>query len=361
MTKTIKNYIEMCDRCCRCDYKLKSPNEPLTPITVVAEPWYKVGMDLCQPKFPSSGFKYILTVTDYFTKFIEARPLKYKSAEETAKGLFSIYNRQGAPIEVISDNGRESINSTMKELQRTYNCKMLLLAPYHPQTNGLDESSNKTIKRYLMKMLDTKRENWHDYLEQVVFSINIRKRPSTGFSAFELMRGLRKARTPIEANTLSEVCFEDTAYLWGKSNPKSIMIEDNIEQYCESLRNAKKSSFPKALDNITKTQKEMKRCYDSKLNKKSQMPLNIGDKILVWNSRKERMQPGTNVEDPWIGPFEVVKVKLHIVYIRKNNKIQRVKRKFIKKHSQVRVKREKEHSHMNLQEEPNLGMSVGKT
>ena len=99
----------------------------------------------------------------------------------------------------------------MKTLQNTYNCKMLLSAPYHPQTNGFDESSNKTIKRYLMKMLSTKRENWHDFLEQVVFSINIRKRPATGFSAFELMNGLRKPRTPIEAENLGEVCFEDTA------------------------------------------------------------------------------------------------------------------------------------------------------
>ena len=86
MTKTIKEYVEKCDRCSRCDYKLKSPNEPLTPINVVAEPWFKVGIDLCQPKFPSSGYKYILTVTNYFTKYIEARPLKWKSAEETEKG-----------------------------------------------------------------------------------------------------------------------------------------------------------------------------------------------------------------------------------------------------------------------------------
>ena len=128
MTKTIKEYVEKCDRCSSCDYKLKSPNEPLTPINVVAEPWFKVGMDLCQPKFPSSGYKYILTVTNYFTKYIEARPLKWKSAEETEKGLFSIYNRQGAPIEILSDNGREFINSVMKELQRTYNCKPLLSA-----------------------------------------------------------------------------------------------------------------------------------------------------------------------------------------------------------------------------------------
>ena len=92
-----------------------------------------------------------------------------QDCEETANGVFSIYNRQGAPVEIISDNGREFINSIMKTLQNTYNCKMLLSAPYHPQTNGLDESSNKTIKRYLMKMLSTKQENWHYFLEQVVF------------------------------------------------------------------------------------------------------------------------------------------------------------------------------------------------
>ena len=87
------------------------------------------------------------------------------------------------------------------------------------------------------------------------------------------MTGLRKARTPIEANTLSSKCvFADPAYLWGKNNPQSIMIKNNIEQYCESLRNAKQFSFPKALENITKAQKKMKRCYDSKLNKKISNP-----------------------------------------------------------------------------------------
>ena len=88
MTKTIKEYVEKCDRCCRCEYKLKSPNEPLTPIQVVVEPWLKVGMDLCQPKFPSSGYKYILTVTDYFTKYIEVRALKCRLHRRLQTGYF---------------------------------------------------------------------------------------------------------------------------------------------------------------------------------------------------------------------------------------------------------------------------------
>ena len=60
------------------------------------------------------------------------------------------------------------------------------------------------------------------------------------------MSGLQKAGTPIEANNLSEICFEDTAYLCGKTNLKSIMVKVNLEQYCESLQNAKKFSFPKS-------------------------------------------------------------------------------------------------------------------
>lgn len=92
---------------------------------------------------------------------------------------------------------------------------------------------------------------------------------------------------------------------------------------------------------ITKAQTEMKICYDSKLTKRSRVQLNIGDQVLIWNSRKEKLQPGTNVEDPWIGPAEVVKAKLHIVYIRKNNKIQRIKRKFIKKVTGSSVRKDK--------------------
>ena len=74
------------------------------------------------------------------------------------------------------------------------------------------------------------------------------------------------------------------------------------------------------------------------------------------------MQPGTNVEDPWIDPFEVVKVKLHIVYIRKEKKIQCVKRKFIKKIKLHSVNKEKQDScKKSLDIESNLAVSFQKS
>ena len=102
------------------------------------------------------------------------------------------------------------MNKISKALHDTYNCKLIFSAPYHPQTNGLVESSHKSIKRSLVKSLDEKIENWSICLEEITFAITIRPRHTTSFSAFELMHGSRKPRHPLQAQNLTHQCPEDT-------------------------------------------------------------------------------------------------------------------------------------------------------
>ena len=97
-----------------------------------------------------------------------------------------------------------------KALHNTYKCKLIFSAPYHPQNNGLFESSHKSIKRSLVKSLDEKIENWSICLEEITFAINIRPRNTTSFPAFELMHGSRKPRLPIQAQNLTQQYLEDT-------------------------------------------------------------------------------------------------------------------------------------------------------
>ena len=48
-------------------------------------------MDLIGPfKKTSKGLQYVLTVTDYFSKYVEAVPLEDKSAISVAKGIFKV-------------------------------------------------------------------------------------------------------------------------------------------------------------------------------------------------------------------------------------------------------------------------------
>ena len=51
-----------------------------------------VGMDLIGPlKETAGGYKYVLTMTDYFTKFVDLFALKDKSATEVSKGIKKLY------------------------------------------------------------------------------------------------------------------------------------------------------------------------------------------------------------------------------------------------------------------------------
>ena len=61
----------------------------LHPISVKA-PWYMIGIDFIGPVSPEAedGSKYILTVSDYFTKWVEATPTIDNKAVTVAAVLF---------------------------------------------------------------------------------------------------------------------------------------------------------------------------------------------------------------------------------------------------------------------------------
>ena len=61
--------------------KISAVRPELHPIPV-KEPWYHLGVDFVGPISPTSasGNRYILTVSDYFTKFAHARAVPSKEA-----------------------------------------------------------------------------------------------------------------------------------------------------------------------------------------------------------------------------------------------------------------------------------------
>ena len=55
-------------------------------------PWFHVGVDFIGPLCPISkeGNRYILTLSDYFSKFVEAVPLPDKCAKSVSRILFKV-------------------------------------------------------------------------------------------------------------------------------------------------------------------------------------------------------------------------------------------------------------------------------
>lgn len=84
--------VRLCDTCQRTNRKLSIAAPELHPVPVVS-PWFHLGIDLIGPISPLSrqGNSYILTISDYFTKFVDAIALPDKEAVGVAAALFKVY------------------------------------------------------------------------------------------------------------------------------------------------------------------------------------------------------------------------------------------------------------------------------
>ena len=74
--------ISTCDKCQRNNLKLNIVRLELHPIKVHS-PWFHLGIDFFGPISPPSysGNRYIFTLSDYFTKWVEAIPLPSKDVQ----------------------------------------------------------------------------------------------------------------------------------------------------------------------------------------------------------------------------------------------------------------------------------------
>ena len=80
--------IAACDVCQRMNRKLTTGVPALNPVPVRA-PWYMIGIDFVGPLSPEAddGNSYILTISDNFTKWVEALPTSNKCAAALFKVL----------------------------------------------------------------------------------------------------------------------------------------------------------------------------------------------------------------------------------------------------------------------------------
>ena len=100
----IINYkqVQHCEVCQRSKRKFDHPAPCLHPIPV-SDTWCKVGIDLIELPVTSSGNRYCITLTDYFSKWAEAQPIPTKEAIHVATFLYKMIMRHGCPEEIVSD------------------------------------------------------------------------------------------------------------------------------------------------------------------------------------------------------------------------------------------------------------------
>jgi transposase InsO family protein len=149
----------------------------------------------------ASGKRFILVVCDYATRYPEAVALSSTDAEHVAEELVRIFSRVGIPGEILTDQGPNFMSQLLTEIYSFLRIRPIRTSPYHPQTDGLVERFNKTLKAMVRKMTITAGRSWDKLLPYVLFAYREVPQASTGFSPFELLYG-REVRGPL--NVLRE-------------------------------------------------------------------------------------------------------------------------------------------------------------
>ncbi|GJR85834.1 reverse transcriptase domain-containing protein [Tanacetum coccineum] len=160
MHKDARTLIRACQDCQVHKSVPRNPQQKLTPITS-SWPFYKWGIDIAGP-FPEGPrkVKFLIVAIDYFTKWIEAKPVATITGNQIKKFVWdNIVCRFRLPREIISDNGKQFRDDPFKNWCEKLCVRQHFASVKHPQTNDLLERANRSLGEGIKARLDARSKN----------------------------------------------------------------------------------------------------------------------------------------------------------------------------------------------------------
>ena len=174
-------------------------------------------------------------------------PVRDRKAETVAQCLLDLVWKHGVPACIIHDHAAEFLSDVLQETAQLLGLSQLPTSGGHPQTDGLVERFNRTLKQMLAKVVGKKGRDWDELLGPVLLAYRTTPHSSTGEAPFYLVYG-RDAHLP-------------TALDFKVPTVKYPIV---ATEYAKEVSRELKRARAVAKDNIQKAQKNQKRHYDRK-------------------------------------------------------------------------------------------------
>lgn len=285
----VKDYVR---KCVSCAQRKTSPHlkpAPLMKFKPAVRPFERIAMDVVGPLVTTdSGNKYILTVQDAATRYLEAFPMKDQSAITVAKTFIKgIILRHGTPRQLLTDLGTNFVSKLMKEICQILRIERLHTTAYRPQTNASLERSHRTLKDILSHYVNADHTDWDEWLPFAVSAFCSTVHSMVGETPFFLMYG-RDVELPFDEIFRPLKTRYDT-----DTNYASEMI-----QRLKIAHTRAREQLDKNIDRVHRT-----------FNKKSaDVKFKVGDRVYLFTPA---VKVGTSAKlaKKWTGPYRIIELR----------------------------------------------------
>lgn len=188
MNKDVRLWTRTCVAC-QASKVTRHTHSPPATFTPVSSRFDHVHIDLVGPLPHSSGYRYILTCVDRFTRWPEATPLADIATDTVARAFIGTWiSRFGVPLSLTSDRGSQFESSVWGRVMTLLGIRRYRTASYHPQANATVERFHRQLKASLMAS-GQPREDWYTTLPLVLLGIRASLKQDLHHSSAELVYG----------------------------------------------------------------------------------------------------------------------------------------------------------------------------
>ena len=229
------------------------------------------------------GHVAICTLVDAATGFIITNPVYDKTSTGVAQTIMEKYLPYfGCPKVLVTDKGKENVNSEIALLCNKFNIKHVTSSTAHPQSNGLVERRLQMILNYLRKITESANTqgNWPNLLHEFHLITNSTLSNTRGFSPF-FLTFFRTPNFPFK-HILSERHLHQNSYVSDKINNVKKVLQTACDNYNSSFR---KTNTPHAP--MSKT-------------------IRVGNVVYVRHSQRGKLH--IKLAQPFKGPFICIEI-----------------------------------------------------
>ncbi|MEW8544975.1 MAG: reverse transcriptase domain-containing protein [Candidatus Thiodiazotropha sp.] len=294
MHKDVSYWCRICTTCGSRKMPHRHAKAPMRQYNV-GYPMERIGLDICGP-YPVSkkGNKYLMVVSCYFTKWVDAVPLKTQEAKYVATKLVNRFiSIFGVPLQLHTDLGSNFESKVFQEVCKLLGIDKTRTTVRRPQSDGMVERANRSIQNMISSYISDSQDDWDENIPLLMMAYRSSIHESTGVSPAMMMFG-RELTLPVDM-TLGRPIRED-----------SLCATD----YAYQLERKLLDIHDFARKHLSISSESMKRRYDVKMNK---VPYKVGDAVwYFFPKRKKGFNP--KLQRPWKGPMIVIECLNEVLY-----------------------------------------------